>query len=194
MKLILRNKVTSAVLILIGGAIYGGYSFFEFVNGPVQEMAREIASINQETSSLKAEVTKVKKFADNIPAIQQSFREQSLQLESVLDSIPRSFEFNALLKKFNLLAQSAGIEIISFKPQPGEKEVGYFKVSNIDLNLRGGFVATLVFLDQISKLKRVVAFDDIRMVPIKGADSAAGRGVQSSETSIKLRAYRLSDS
>jgi Tfp pilus assembly protein PilO len=192
MKVILRNKVMSAVLILIGGAIYGAYSFSEFNGGQAQSMSEEIANMDREVSSLKSELTKIKKFADNIPAVKQSFREQSLQLESVLESIPRSFEFNVLLKKFNLLAQSSGIEIAGFRPQSGEHEQGYFKSATIDLSLRGGFVPTLVFLDQISKLKRVVAFDEIRITAQRGTASQ-GKETPSADTSVKLRAYRLGD-
>ena len=183
----------SAVLILIGGAIYGAYSFSEFSSGQAQSMSEEIANMVREVSSLKSELTRIKKFAENIPAVKQSFREQSLQLESVLESLPRSFEFNILLKKFNLLAQNAGIEIAGFRPQSGEMDQGYFKSTTIDLSLRGGFVPTLVFLDQVSKLKRVVAFDEIRITPQRGTTSQ-GKESPSADTSVKLRAYRLSDS
>lgn len=193
MKTILRNKVMSALIILIGGAIYGAYSFYEFTNGQAQSMAQEIATVSSEISTLNSELKRIKKFAENIPAVKQSFREQSLQLESVLESIPRSYEFNALLKKFNLLAQSAGIEISSFRPQTTEKELGYFKSSTIELNLRGGFVSTLVFLDQVSKLKRVVAFDEIKMNAQRSTGSA-DKESPGSETLVRLRAYRLSDS
>jgi hypothetical protein len=192
MKAILRNKVMSALLILIGGAIYGAYSFSEFTSGPAQSMSQEIAGMDREISSLKSELTRIKKFAENIPAVKQSFREQSLQLESVLESIPRSFEFNILLKKFNLLAQSAGIEIAGFRPQSGEQDQGYFKSATIDLSLKGGFVPTLVFLDQVSKLKRVVAFDEIKM-NVQRAAASQGKETHSSDTSVKIRAFRLSD-
>lgn len=193
MKVILRHKVATGFLILIAGIIYGAYSFSEFSNGAVQEMEREIAALNNEITSRKSELNRVKQFAENIPAVQQSFREQSLQLESVLDSIPRSFEFNVLLKKFNLLAQNAGIELVSFKPLPGEKSEKYFTTANIELRLRGGFVSILVFLDQISKLKRVVAFDEIRMNAGRSSGET-GKEMQISDTTVKLRAYRLGES
>lgn len=182
----------SALLILVGGAIYGAYSFSEFINGQAKSMSEEITNMDREISSLKGELNRIKKFAENIPAVKQSFREQSLQLDSVLESIPRSFEFNTLLKRFNLLAQNAGVEVASFRPQSGESEQGYFKSATIDLNIKGGFVPTLVFLDQISKLKRVVAFDEIRMTVTRGA-ATPGKETSSTDTVVKLRAYRLSD-
>ncbi|MFM8270290.1 MAG: type 4a pilus biogenesis protein PilO [Pseudomonadota bacterium] len=193
MKFVLRNKVTSAILILIGGAIYGGYSLTEFLNGQAQSMSQELNSMDRDTANLKSELSRIKKFADNIPAVKQSFREQSLQLESVLESIPRSFEFSILLKKFSLLAQNAGVEILSFRPQSGEQEQGYFKSTMIDLSLKGGFISTLVFLDQLSKLKRVVGFDEITMNAQRGSDDKS-KGTVISATNVKLRAYRLGDS
>lgn len=194
MKFILRNKVVSAVLILIGGALYGAYSFSEFLNGDAQAMSQELEAADRDIASLKSDLGRIKKFAENIPAVKQTFREQSLQLESVLESIPRSFEFSALLKKFNLLAQNAGIEILSFRPQTGEQDQGYFKSATVDLNLRGKFVPTLIFLDQVSKLKRVVAFDEIRMSNAKQSVGKDEKASSVSETSVKVRAYRLSDS
>lgn len=191
MKRLLKNKVGTSVLILISGFLYGGYTLYDFWEGAAIQWRNELQTEQQSIEQLKAELQKVKSFADNIAAVKQGFREQSLQLESLLESIPRAFELNPLLKKLNVLAQSTGIEIVSFKPQKEEQDSGFFKALPIELSLRGPFVSTLVFFDQISKLKRVVSFEDIKMSSVQKSKDEPS--VFIAETSVKMNAFRLSD-
>ncbi|NBV51833.1 hypothetical protein EBR78_11535 [bacterium] len=191
MKQILRNKVLTSVIILVVGTLYGATQLVEFWNGTSVAFKNEIQTDNQEIDRLKGELSKVKAFAENIPAVKQSFKEQTLQLEAILESIPRTYELNGLLKRLNLLAQSTGVEIVSFKPQNDERSLELFKVMSIDVTLRGAFVSTLVFFDQVSKLKRVVSFEDIRMSATQ--KTSGEKGPLIAETSLKMNAFRLSE-
>lgn len=191
MKQILRNKVLTSVIILVVGTLYGAQQLVEFWNGSSVSFKNEIQAESQEIDRLKGELSRVKTFAENIPAVKQAFKEQTLQLEAILESIPRSYELNGLLKRLNLLAQSTGVEIISFKPQNDERSLEFFKVISIDVTLRGAFVSTLVFFDQVSKLKRVVSFQDVRMSATQKASGEKGPLI--AETSIKMNAFRLSE-
>lgn len=191
MKQILRNKVLASVVILVLGTVYGAHQLIEFWNGSSVSWRNQIQSEQQEIDRMKGDLSRVKTFAENIPAVKQAFKEQTLQLEAILESIPRSYELNILLKRLNLLAQNTGIEIVSFKPQSEEKSLEFFKIISIDVVLRGPFVSTLVFFDQVSKLKRVVSFEEIRMSSNQRATGEKGPLV--AETNLKMNAFRLSE-
>lgn len=193
MQSLLSNKFVLSIFILILGVAYGAYSLYGFTESEAVGFASEITQMETELKNLKDEIQKVKTFADNIPAVKQAFREQSLQLEAVLDSIPRTLELAGLLRKINVLAQNSAIEIDSFRPSLNETNQGFFKSADIDLKIRGSFVSTLSFLDQISKLKRVVVFEEMLM-NLDGA--AKGRSTQGEMlvTNLKLKTYRLGDS
>ncbi len=192
--LILKNKVRNSLAVLMIGIFFGGYEFYDFQTGVANQMSAEVVQVESQINELRSEVDRVKRFAENIPAVKQAFREQSLQLESVLESIPRTTDLTGLLRKFTLLAQGTGVELVSFKPENKEDATGFFKSTSVELNIRGAFIPTLVFFDQVSKLKRVVTFDVIRLSAIKNPLNTRPGAPLVSDTFAKLKTYRLSDS
>jgi Tfp pilus assembly protein PilO len=115
-------------------------------------------------------------------------------------------DFSKLLAKLNLLARNSGVEIVTFKPlkddgkgsAPGASEgttqAVFYQTVTLDLKLHGGFAQTLMFFDQISRLKRILNVDSVNMVP----QSAEGqRGLAANltpiETNVVLKTYRFSE-
>ena len=190
MKELLKNKLMAAAAIVALGFLYGGYELYEFSQGESASLESSVDQTKKDLEGLKSELVKVKAFASNIPAVKQAFREQSLQLEAVMDSIPRNLELSPLLRKLNLLAQSSGVEIGSFRPDKNEVDAGFFKSVNLEINVRGGFLPTLVFFDQVSKMKRVMNFDEIKMRVLNPNKEEA---MPILETNVKLKAFRLGD-
>jgi Tfp pilus assembly protein PilO len=190
MKELLKNKLMTAVVIVALGFLYGGYQIYDFSEVEGLSLSNSLEQSKRDLDSLKSELVKVKAFAGNIPAVKQAFREQSLQLEAVLDSIPRSLELSPLLRKLNLLAQNSGVEIGSFRPDKSESDSGFFKSIGLEINIRGGFLPTLVFFDQVSKMKRVMNFEEIKMRVMNQNKEEA---VPVLETNVKLKAFRLGD-
>lgn len=193
MQSLLSNKFVLSILILIIGVAYGAYSLYGFTETEAVGFVGEITQLESELKNLKDEIQKVKTFADNIPAVKQAFREQSLQLEAVLDSIPRTLELAGLLRKINVLAQNSAIEIDSFRPVLDESKEGFFLSAGLELKIRGSFVSTLSFLDQVSKLKRVVVFEEMSMNVDVGTKVRSSQG-EMLATNLKLKTYRLGDS
>lgn len=188
---LLKNKLMTAIFVVALGFAYGAYQLYDFSQGEGEALNRSLAEATKDVDNFKSNLVKVKTFAENIPAVKQAFREQSLQLEAVLDSIPRSLELSSLLRKLNLLAQNSGVEIGSFRPEKEEADAGFFKSVGLELNVRGGFLPTLVFFDQVSKMKRVMSFEGIKM---RGNGNNKENMAPVLETSVNLKAFRLGDS
>jgi len=186
-----KSKIKTALFVLGLGIVFGVYSLYDFVGGEQVVLQSQVQQKEQQIGQLKGELERVRAFAQNIPAVKQAFREQSLQLESVLEFIPRSLEIAGVLRKLNMLAQNSGVEIISFRPEKTEQDMGFFKSTTIDLSLRGSFTQSLVFFDQVSKLKRVLNFETLKMTG-NPADRKTSTHVL--ETVVRMKAYRLSES
>ena len=82
------------------------------------------------------------------------------------------------------------MEIGSFRPDKSESDSGFFKSIGLEINIRGGFLPTLVFFDQVSKMKRVMNFEEIKMRVMNQNKEEA---VPVLETNVKLKAFRLGD-
>jgi len=197
---ILRNKVLSSLIIVCAGVVYGLYDYLEYQDLEISRQEGEIRALEDSINSIGADVKRVKEFASNIPAVKQSFREQSLQLESVLESIPRGFELNQLLQLCNQIAQNSGVELLRFRPEvesngkDPNKSNSYFKTATINLNLKGGFIPAMIFLDQMTKIKRMLSFQEIRLIAKREQkDDKANSKLVSLDITVTMQAYSLGE-
>lgn len=188
----IKTKLQMAALLIVGGFGLGAYQFYEFLTTERKTLQtnREIAS--QELERQRGELAKVKGFAENIQNVKQEFRELNLQLESVMEYLPKNNNLASLLRKMTMVAENSGVQIIGFKPATEEKAVGFYSESRIDLSLKGGFGQNLVFFDQLARLKRIVNIESIKMTFIAPAGQASSSG-GALDTLVSLQTYRLTE-
>lgn len=193
---LLKNKVVTSFLIVLMGIGYAAYDYLDFQDMEVNQQESQIKRIGDEILKSEAEVVKVKDFASNIPAVKQSFREQSLQLEAVLESIPRSFEFNKLLELCNQISLNSGISILKFRPATGKTSTApsFFKSASVELSVSGTFIGVMLFMDQMTKLKRLLAFKEVQMTAKRNTspDKKESKAV-SLDVSLLLETYSLGE-
>lgn len=189
-KSLLSDKVRLAIILVVAGIGVGAYSFYDFYTGERQALDAVRQARQADLDKLKGELNRVKGFAENIQTIKQEFRELNLQLEAVLEYMPRSYNLAAFLRKINMLAQNSGIEIITFKPNKDEQREGFYSSTSLGISLKGTFTQTLVFFDQLSHLKRIVGFGGIRMA---GESGSGKSGPINLSTTLTLRTFRLAE-
>lgn len=182
----------SVVLLLIGGG-FGGYEFYDFANVRVPELDAQSAAKQSELQGKKTELERLRQFATNIESIKKELRELNFQLEAALEHMPRQFNLAALLRRLSLLAQNSGIEMFSFKPQKGEekKQDQFYSTIGIDFQLKGSYTQTLVFLDQLTRLKRIISVENIQMRV--GQQMAQRSGNLLADTNATIKTYRFAE-
>ena len=156
-------------------------------------MEKERAEVEREVSLKQTELKRLLDFAQNIEAIKQELRDLNLQLEAALEHMPRTFNLSGLLRKFTMLAQNSGVELATFKPKRGEgkNESAFYSTIGIDCELQGTFSQLLVFLDQLSRLKRIVNVESLRIRVSQGGPQRSGSIMTSTQASIKT--YRFAE-
>lgn len=193
---LLKNKITTSLLILVLGVGYAVYDYLDYQDTELTRQQTDLKNLGDEITKIEADVLKVKEFASNIPAVKQSFREQSLQLESVLESIPRSFEFNNLLELCNQIAVNSGISILKFRPtaEKNADTASFFKSAVVELSVSGTFIGVMLFMDQMTKIKRLLAFKEVQMTAKRaGSPEKRDSKVVSLDVSLLLEAYSLGE-
>lgn len=193
---LLKNKIATSLLILILGIGYAIYDYLDYQGIEVARQQTELKRLGDEITKIESEVLRVKEFASNIPAVKQSFREQSLQLESVLESIPRSFEFNNLLELSNQIAVNSGISILKFRPSTGKntETASFFKSALLELSVSGSFIGVMLFMDQMTKIKRLLAFKEVQMTAKRNnSPDKKDSKIVSLDVSLLLEAYSLGE-
>ena len=189
----MKKVLQLCMFVVLGGIGYGGYEYYDFQNTEVLAMDGERAALESSIRKKQDEVKRLQEFSRNIETIKVELRELNLQLESALEHMPRQFNLSGLLRKLSMLAQNSGLELSTFKPSPTEErtEGAFYSTLAIDCTFKGTFTQVLLFLDQVSRLKRVINADELRMGSTPGG---LGKTQNAQLTvSTKLKTYRFSE-
>src|SRR5690606_38346614 len=91
--------------------------------------------------------------------------ELNLQLESALETMPASYNLSGLLRRLAILATNSGVELTSFTPMgaPVRNAKDFYETLSVGFQIRGSFNETLVYMDQISRLKRLIRLKSINL-------------------------------
>ncbi len=180
-----------SAMIIIGGLLFFAYEIYDFNTTDVPRLESETARLESQNSEKQRELRKLQEFAQNIDKIKQDLHEINLQLESALEHMPRTFNLSELLRKLNLLAENSGIDLASFRPRRSNerKENTFYSTISIEFDIRGTFAQTLVFFDQLSRLKRIVNIETLSMKAIDVQKS----GPLMASTQAVIRTYRFTE-
>lgn len=172
------DKRNAPYFIMALGLIYGGYLYYGFSSEELPKMDAERTARAAVLSKKQTELKRLREFAQNIEVIKLKLRELNLQLEAALETMPKNYNLSALLRRLAILATNSGVELQSFIPNSQSERQGgnFYETLDITFNLSGSFSETLVFLDQISRLKRLMKIQDLSFTtsaaaPVAGPDA-----------------------
>ncbi len=113
-------------------------------------------------SKLEAELEKAKARAADIDSLRAELADTENKFNEASLLLPKEKEIPALLTNISALGRGAGLDFLTFKPQADIPKDFYSEIP-IDIKLRGPYHNVGVFLDQVSKLERIVTVSDINM-------------------------------
>lgn len=211
----MSEKIKLSLLILFVGVLWGGYEIYDFSSVEQVRLSSELETKKNSVSELKTELDKLKNFSERIDELKGRLKKANAEYEEVLEFIPRSLDYAKLLSKLNALAQNSGVEVEIFKPKINEEKktsspltpeiqegqegqekkntpINFFEAVEFDLRLRGGFGQTLMFLDQVSRLKRIINVETLAMAADLGDQKRTlASGVTPVETIATIKTYKF---
>ncbi len=189
-----KSKIPIALAMVVFAAGGSYYYFDEFKTTEEADLIRANQSLQSDIDQKTSELTRLRDFQMNIERVKQELRELNNQLEFALEHMPRTFNLSFLLKRFTELAQNSGVELSSFKPKKGVDSQGhgaFYSTISVDFEVKGTFVHTLQFLDQMARLKRIINVETLRL---RAQDSGVVKiGGAMAVTSGTIRTYRFSE-
>ena len=158
--------------------------FYFFLFQPQQEKKTQLtgqrATLTAELQKAKAKAANRGKLQAELKAIEERFAEAALLL-------PKEKEIPALLTNISALGRGAGLDFLVFKPQADVPRDFYSEIP-VAIKVRGPYHNMGVFLDQVSKLGRIVTVSNITM---GGPKNEAGEMLLNS--SCRLITYRFTN-
>lgn len=189
------HKRNAPYFIVGAGFLWSLYGFYSFATVRLAQMESERNAKIAVLTKKQTEMKRLKEFAQNIEAIKIKLRELNLQLESALETMPKNYSLGGLLRRLAILATNSGVDLQTFSPggAPQRQQKDFFETLEVSFGLQGTFNDTLVFLDQISRLKRLIKVVD---VTINSKEQGSRSGPESlipvkSDVLARIRLYRF---
>jgi type IV pilus assembly protein PilO len=153
----LDNKIKIGIaLVLIIAPIALFYFFMYSPN------VKKIQGLTTQKTNLVAEIEKAKKAASQLENVKASIAETEALFKETATLLPKDKEIPALLRNISDLGKGAGLDFLSFKPG-AEVPKDFYAEIPIDIQINGPYHNMGFFLDQVSKLERIVTVDNIQM-------------------------------
>lgn len=143
--------------------------------------------LNKNETELVTKVRKDKKRANNLNKAREDFEKTEAKFLETADMLPKDKEIPELLKNISALGQNAGLDFLVFSPGKDIPKDFYAEIP-LTINVNGPYHNMGYFLDQVSKLNRIVSVSNIKMASPK---KVAGEMLLSS--SCTLVTYRFTN-
>lgn len=150
-----KFKVLAAVALLILPVVLFYFLYFSGNQETLKQLATKETKLTKQVQEAQSKVRNLKKF-------EKEFEETQVKFLETADMLPEEKEIPQLLKDISALGQNAGLDFITFKPG-SERPKDFYAEFPININVKGPYHNMGFFLDQVSKLNRIVTVSNIKM-------------------------------
>lgn len=148
----LQKIAILAVVIILAAALY-----YSFMHVPLGD---QIAKLDDSVEIAKNEkLTKLQKAA-SLPRLRQDLARLDLELKRAVAQLPDRKEVADLLSSITAKAQSAGLDVLVFRPRAETLQEHYAEVP-VDITVKGNYHEMIDFFDNVGRLDRLINIDNI---------------------------------
>jgi len=153
--------------------------FFYFVYKPKLE---KIVQLRKEYDTLETKLARFKNKAKQLKKWRAKMEKAKEEFHIATKKLPEKKDIPSLLASISRSGQDAGLEFLLFKPNPERNKEFYAEIP-VSIRITGTYHNVALFFDKVSRLSRIVNFDDIKMVNAK----KKGGNLNASCTAITYR-------
>lgn len=124
--------------------------------------SKKITKLDKQIVTAQNDVKKASKAARDLPKYKAQLEETQKEFEETAVILPKTQEIPELLRAISDRGKNAGLDFLSFKPG-GETPKDFYAEIPIDIAIKGPYHNMGFFLDQVSKLERLVTVNNIKM-------------------------------
>lgn len=175
-----KIKIGIAVSVLLLPLVVFYFVLFNPTNEKLDRMEKN-------RISLKERLDRAERKAQNLARLQEELDETMIVFEKTAELLPKEQEIPQLLKDISALGSNAGLDFLAFKPGQDQPKDFYAEIP-VDINVKGPYHNLGFFLDQVSKLDRIVTVDNIKM-----GSPTMDTGEMLLASSCRLMTYRFTN-
>ncbi len=146
--------VLAALVVVITALV-----FFYSVKPTGEDIRRQERTLAQERQTL----IERQAIANNLNQYRREMEELEQALEEALTEMPAETRMDDLIAQLADIADKAGLELSSIAPQPESREGTFYYRIPVRMQVAGTYHEIAVFLDMLSKLRRIVNVTNIQI-------------------------------
>jgi type IV pilus assembly protein PilO len=150
-----KLKIAIAALLFLLPVVLFYLLSFQPQNEKTSALLKQKASLSQTLEAAKAKAADRPKLQAELDATETLFNETATLL-------PKEKEIPSLLTNISALGRGSGLDFLTFKPLADIPKDFYSEIP-VDIQVRGPYHNMGTFLDQVSKLNRIVTVSNINM-------------------------------
>ena len=150
-----KLKIAIAIVLFLLPIVLFYFLWFQPQIDKTSQLVQQKNNLTKDVQKAKARAANYEKFKAELEATETQFEEKAALL-------PKDKEIPSLLTNISALGRGSGLDFLTFKPGADVPKDFYSEIP-IDIKVRGPYHNMGVFLDQISKLDRIVTVSNIDM-------------------------------
>ena len=175
-----KLKIIIAVILFLLPAVLFYFFWFQPQSKKTVKLEKQKVTLTKELKDAKAKAANRPKLQAELDAVEERFKETATLL-------PKEKEIPSLLTNISALGRGSGLDFLTFKPLKDIPKDFYAEIP-VDIKVRGPYHNMGIFLDQVSKLDRIVTVSNITM---GGPKQESGEMLLNS--SCRLVTYRFTN-
>ena len=176
-----KYKILLAAVILIAPTALFYFLFF-------QPKSEEIKGLEATRDKLVKEIQNLKEKERQLPILLAQVQKVEDEFEEAAKMLPKEKEIPKLLTDISQLGQTSGLDFVSFTPK-GEVQRDFYNEVPVAISIRGTYHSIGGFLDQVTKLDRIVSVTNLSA----GSPSRTDLGEWIVNASGQLVTYRFTN-
>ena len=157
-----KYKIMLGALLLIAPVALFYFLYF-------QPKSEEIIGLEATRDKLVKEIQNLREKKRRLPILLAQVQKIEDELEEAAKMLPKSKEIPKLLTDISALGRNAGLDFVSFTPK-GEVQRDFYNEVPVAISITGPYHSIGGFLDQVSKLDRIVSVTNISAGSPKKSD------------------------
>ncbi|WP_028581416.1 type IV pilus inner membrane component PilO [Desulfogranum japonicum] len=159
----IKIKAGLAILLLLLPLLGAYFLMYQPTSEEITRVETQISKTEQDLRKAEQIIRNRHKYEKELADTQAEFAEKAIIL-------PKSQEIPNLLRNISDLGKTAGLDFLSFKPG-AETPQEFYATIPINIETQGPYHNMGFFLDQVSKMERLVTVDNITMGSPKKEDN-----------------------
>ena len=152
------------VLVIAGAVVVLGVIFYFAI---YQGQAERIQKLEKEVAVQVKRLDEARQAATALEFFKANLAKAEAEFADVLALLPDQKEIPGLLESVSQLGNRVGLESVLFQPQP-EQAQDFYSVIPVKIELTGTYHNLGTFLDNVSKLNRILKVENMTLIKQKG--------------------------